>query len=493
MLGARLLARRSLSGASGAVKYDYDVLIVGGGIVGSLLACALARNTSQTGLRVALVEAARPASLAQVMGSGRVDPRCYAMAPSSMDFLQANCAHIPVDEFRSYSQMHVWEASSNAFLRFSASEMKEERLGYICENSILQAALFETMGELAAAGQLDLKMPSMLQRLERVGPGAPADQALRAELCPVGEDAKAESVSARLVVAADGSNSNVRRLLGLSGWGFGYQQRAVVCSLEWDAAGAAAETAYQRYLPSGPIALLPQKGGLCSLVWSTSPAEADALRAMSEEDFVHTLNSKLQSAPDAAGAGAAEPPLSGLPRLLSLPQRLAGRALSEMDSVADPIVASSALNASTEGAAVAPRITGVATQRFAFDLRQEQAWRYAHPRVALVGDAAHTIHPMAGQGLNLGVADAKKLAEEIERGAASGSDIGSNGPGSALLAYEGARAAAAAGMGGSLAMLHLVFSASQNPLLRVARKGGMGAINMAAPIKEQLARVAMGV
>eukprot|EP00968_Pinguiococcus_pyrenoidosus_P011408 scaffold922_cov327-Pinguiococcus_pyrenoidosus.AAC.34 len=443
-----------------------------------------------------------------------------------MEYLKSICPGIGdarvASRFHSYSYMHVWESTSRASLTFDAAEMShgEGHLGVIGENAVVQAALFDRLQELGSGSSAPLRMyiPRMLKSLERLPvDGLPQSEGpLQATLVPPGEaEEAAEVITARLVVAADGAMSSVRRIFGFSGWGYGYNQRAIVCSLRVDeqaTAEKAMSTAYQRYLPTGPVALLPLREGHMSLVWSTTPSEARRLQMCSDVEFIDELNRALQAEPDGSllsplsasipvpflyqsplfGSSEAEQSSGSFAETaLRGPQRLLQAIGAEVESMAKTLATAPQL--SDDAAAMPlPVIASLQSKRFSFDLKQEQAWRYAHARLALVGDAAHTIHPMAGQGLNLGIADAECLTREIKRSVESGADIGTLAADSALINYERERAPVALGFGLGLGALHLTYGAQGRSALGLARGAGMGVIDFLKPLKERIAKIAMG-
>lgn len=277
-----------------------------------------------------------------------------------------------------------------------------------------------------------------------------------------------------MVVGADGGNSVIRRLSGISTWGWGYGQEAVVATVRLpgfepapsspsiateastEAAGphAAEEipppkrkvpqnnTAWQKYLSTGPLALLPLWDGYASIVWSTSIAESKRLKALPVEQFLTELNTALQSRPttdkwsvfeksDATNLPPflnnlfqARPfgPVSSL--LGKSPQELLQAAKREVAAVADVMMAAAQVSDPLQ---YPPKLAQVCGPRVSFPLSFSQASQYTAPRCALVGDAAHSIHPQAGQGLNLGVQDAITLSDCIVRSLSVGGDIGHAG------------------------------------------------------------------
>jgi ubiquinone biosynthesis monooxygenase Coq6 len=256
----------------------------------------------------------------------------------------------------------------------------------------------------------------------------------------------------RLVVGADGAQSSIRRMAGISTASSGYGQDAIVATVkvaqyESTAAGTnrgandvtdpSANTAWQRYLSTGPLALLPLWGPYRSIVWSLPVLEANRLKALSPEDFLDELNFALQS------LSAKPPPTEHQPltrQIGNLFDGLKNRSVSKTvvagislaarpyRYVADNIVALGdtvvAASLSMSPQKVPPLIESVESARLTFPLQMQQASEYASRRLALIGDAAHSIHPQAGQGLNLGLQDAEDLADAVTKAVHNGADVG---------------------------------------------------------------------
>jgi 2-octaprenylphenol hydroxylase len=250
------------------------------------------------------------------------------------------------------------------------------------------------------------------------------DEAVRLELN------NGEVLQTRLLVGADGARSWVREQCGIAVTSTDYHQRAVVATVRTEQPHR--DTAWQRFLPGGPLAFLPLPEGYCSIVWSTTPEHADALLAMDETAFCAALT-------DAFAAR------------LGKVQSAVGRA--------------------------------------AFPLSAQHAGRYVQPRIALVGDAAHTIHPLAGQGVNLGFADSAALAEVLIAALQKRQDIGSLG---VLRRYERWR------KGENLLMLEVMTGfqklfGSELTAVRQARNLGLNLVQRLMPVKNLIIRRAMGL
>lgn len=310
-----------------------DVAVAGGGVVGAACALALAR----AGLDVALVEARPvPRWLAE-----QPDLRVYALAPDNAALLDALGVWPQVVRARAqpYRKMRVWDAGGGDELAFDAATLARDELGWIVENGLLVDRLWAA---LVAAG-VQVHCPARVQGMEQdeAGVRLQLDDGTRLE--------------ARLAVAADGGASELRRLAGLDVDAHDYGQRGVVAFIE--TADPHQETAWQRFLPTGPLALLPFTQGRSSIVWTLPEAEAARVLALYDAAFAVALT-------DASAA------------------RL-GRAV--------PVSA-----------------------RAAFPLRRQLVRQQVAGRVLVLGDAAHVVHPLAGQGVNLGLRDVAALRAEVE-------------------------------------------------------------------------------
>jgi 2-octaprenylphenol hydroxylase len=393
-----------------AESLDCDVVIVGGGLVGATLACALGKCS----LSVRLVEARPPAPL---HADDPLDPRVSAFTRASERILEnLDVWDRTAAERRSpFREMHVWDATGSGAIHFDSAWVGEPYLGHIVENRAVLTGLQSRLEGLS--------------NVRSLCPAAVVDVAMGADRARV-QLAEGGVLGARVLVAADGSASRVRRLAEMPVRGRGSPQKAVVAVVTTSRGHR--ETAWQRFLPTGPLAFLPVFDGRCSIVWSTRPEEADALCAMEGEAFLARL------------------------------EEAAGGALGSMRAV--------------EG-------------RAAFPLRRQYAPSYVGPRLALVGDAAHTIHPLAGQGVNLGLLDAAAMAEVLLEGAARGRDIGSL---RVLRRYERWR------KGDNLAMLLLMegfrsLFGARSEAVRWLRNLGLTLVDGVEPLKAEIIRRAMGL
>ena len=390
---------------------DVDVAIVGGSIVGATLAGLLAR----AGLRVAIIEQAPPS---QYNAEADYELRVLALTRATERILRAVGAWSQIEKGRlgHFRHMVVWDANGSGEIRFDSAQICEPTMGYIAELGLLQSALEKT---LEAWPVVQWHRPAALESMR------PLDGQVEIML------STGRRITARLLVGADGANSRVRDLAGIKEQTHDYAQRAIVCSVRTEKPHE--DTAWQRFLSTGPLAFLPLADPhVCSIVWSTSPDQAQALLDMDESTF----HSELQQ---------------------SFDHRL--------------------------GAVIET------SRRLSFPLTRAHADNYVQPRLALVGDAAHRIHPLAGQGANLGFLDAATLAEVIAEAHAAGKDIGSF---KVLRRYERWR------KGDNLAMMltmdgfkHLF--GSTLPPVRFLRNFGLSLTDAVTPVKNEIMRRAMGL
>ncbi len=268
-----------------------------------------------------------------------------------------------------------------------------------------------------------------------------------------------KSLAARLLVGADGANSPVRTFAGIESRGFDYGRHGVVASLKLEGAGWGGpdhKIAYQRFLPSGPIAMLPLPGNMSTLVWSTTPERAARLKSLAPNDFVALVNAGFRlSATD-------------LEYLHTIP------------SGQEDEVSWREKHTPVDDHVIPMRVASVQPGTVAsFPLRMRHADTYTGERIALVGDAAHTIHPLAGQGLNQGQGDAASLVRTISHAVQTGQDIGST---LALESYNSERYAENNAMLGVCDKLHRLYSVESGPIVGL-RSLGLRAVDALGPLK----------
>ncbi len=314
--------------------WDYDIIIAGAGIVGATVANALAGS----GLRIGIIERNRSTL---TWPDDSTDLRVSAITEASQRIFENLGIWPQIQEqgVSPYRAMYVWDSEGTGCIRFDSDTSNAAQLGHIIENRIMQAALIARIErDNVFDFYLDKSITQLYQYQDRV------------EIC-LSDNSR---LTAGLLVGADGGQSLIRQLSGIDVTGWSYQQQAIVTIVETELSHE--ETAWQCFLPNGPLAFLPLQNGRCSIVWSTTPEQARELLTCNDSDFCAQLGSAFNQ------------------RLGEIRQ---------------------------------------CTQRLSFPLRRQHAEHYISERIALIGDAAHTIHPLAGQGVNLGLLDAAALAEVI--------------------------------------------------------------------------------
>jgi 2-octaprenylphenol hydroxylase len=416
---------------------DFDFLIVGGGITGCVMASLLVNRKLAAPGRVAIVaHGALPAAVPAV-ADAEWDLRVFALSRASQRLLIICGAwqHLPMQKYNAYERMCVWDARSSpprgahprreppgaGSLSFDCAELGEPNLGYIVEGRALQTAC-RRAATAAGAVFIDAGILEILVDEAHVRVNLSDDRNLQGQL----------------LIAADGADSTARKRLGIDTAGHAYHQDALVAHVR--TAISHRNTAWQRFLPSGPLAFLPLPDGRSSIVWSTARPEALRLRSL-----------------DAAAFGAEL-------------ERASGEVLGACE-VTTPIAS--------------------------FPLKLQYALDYVRPRAVLVGDAAHAVHPLAGQGLNLGLLDCAVLAEVL------GGD--SRDPGTAdlggpvrfgehklLRRYERRRKSENVLAATVLDGLERLFSNDSTVLARL-RIAGLGAVGRVPFVKRELASRALGL
>jgi len=299
-----------------------------------------------------------------------------------------------------------------------------------------------------------------------------------------------DEVLSRLVVGADGPKSVVKAAGGFSAVGWRYDQSALVATVDVATGDEGNSVAWQRFLPSGPVALLPLSDTVSSLVWSTSPERAKELVGLPSAEFIAELNFALNGTIErdeeeaASGLGNGWAPLGAA--VQDAAAAVGDKAAAALRTARER--AKEGLGSSGERRDP-PLVIGVAdSSRASFPLSLSHCNEYVRPRLALAGDAAHKVHPLAGQGLNLGLGDAEELAATVARAYRAGLDPGDiNG----LVEYERQRQRAVVPVMAATDFFKRIFSTS-HPTVSWLRGIGVLAVDRAGPIKGAIMRIAMG-
>jgi len=392
--------------------YDYDVIIIGSGIVGATTALALARETS---LKIAVIEkniTVFPNDLTQY------DHRVSAISLASKTIFQnLNCWDaIQSKRVSGYSHMRAWDAITNSKIDFEAPLLNQLFLGYIIEDSVIRSSLLDHFKNYP---MIDFLCPIKINFIYE-----------KPDFIELILDNNHNKITTKLLIAADGAESWVRTQAKISLTQSDYEHTAIVTTVKTEFPHQA--TAWQRFLPTGPLAFLPLDNPYyCSVVWSAVPDYASYLLSLDDDAFCKIITTEFSS--------------------------LLGNIIS-------------------------------ATPRYHFPLSMRHAKNYIKPHLALIGDAAHTIHPLAGQGVNLGLLDAVTLAEVIIDAHKKNRDFGSL---STLRRYERWRKS------DTLLMLTLVeglkrLFASDKKTLQHIRRFGLTFTDHFPLLKNQLANYAIG-
>ena len=392
------------------MKIAYDIVIVGGGMVGAALAAALGNSP----LKIAVLDRAPVASLPEQ----DYDPRVSAITLAARALFENLGAWKGMERRRvsPVREMRVWSGDDGGSIHFNAAEIGEPALAYIVENSVIQTSLIERLHLFTNVHYL---CPVEIADITLADNGAAI----------VLRDGRL--LQTRLLVGADGTDSAVRWAAGIETHSLKLNQQGIVATVTTERPHA--QIARQRFLSTGPLAFLPlDEPHTCSIVWSADTVRADQLLAMDNASFI----SELQTA--------------------------FGDSVGNIRTI---------------------------SPRAAFPLALSHAKTYTAPHLALIGDAAHTVHPLAGQGVNLGFLDAATLAEVLLDAASNHKNIGGH---AVLRRYERWR------KGDNLAMISITggfkyLFGNDLPGISQLRNLGLDLTNAATPIKNFIMRRASGL
>jgi 2-octaprenyl-6-methoxyphenol hydroxylase len=391
---------------------DYDILIIGGGMVGASLGVALAPLP----LRVGLIEAVEFESSAQPS----YDDRTVALSYGSRRIFESLKVwqRLEASGATPIERIHISDRGHFGFARLDASEAGVAALGYVVENRVLGQALKPVLAETR---NLTLICPATVEDV------AFADSAASVTLR---RDGKLETLSARLVVAADGGRSLVRDKAGIAARRTDYQQTALATNVTPELPHR--NVAYERFTASGPLAFLPMSENRCAVVWSLSPDKVEALLALDDAQFLAALQERFGTR---------------LGRFLKVGKRMA------------------------------------------YPLALTKVSAHIGPRLVLIGNAAHTVHPVAGQGFNLGLRDVAVLAQVLGDAQREGRDLGEYAILEKYVAWRQRDNLAVSTFTDGLVR---IFS-NDLPPLSFARNLGLVAVDLFPPAKRALLRLSMGL
>ena len=389
------------------IATDCDVLIIGGGLVGASLACALEHSAHS----VRIVEAVPLSSDVQPS----YDDRTVALSWGSRCIFEGmGIWKTLADSAEAITTIHISDKGHFGATRLRNEEEKVEALGYVIENRALGGVLYQCLQQNSRLG---LHCPARLLSI---------DQQDDAVVAIVDDSQTQQAISARLMVAADGVISQVRDMLHIGSSVQNYGQSAVIANVTPGIKHK--NTAYERFTDAGPIALLPMTQNRCSLVWTVPTAQAEELMQLDDADFLQLLQQRF------------------------------GFRLGQLRKVGS---------------------------RHVYPLKLIETTQIVRDRVVIIGNAAHTIHPVAGQGFNLALRDIAILSELV----AASQDAGDS---SLLQAYVEQRQHDARRVYRFTDSLIKIFSNNNAPLGHL-RAAGLVAVGLIPPLRHQLARMSMGL
>ncbi|MCF6272259.1 MAG: UbiH/UbiF/VisC/COQ6 family ubiquinone biosynthesis hydroxylase [Rhodobacteraceae bacterium] len=395
------------------MKMDADIIIVGGGLNGPALALALASG----GLSSVIIDALPLATRRKPAFDGRA----YALALTSVRMLDV-LGIWPVVATNAQPMLDIkvsdgkpGEGAASLFVHFDHNEISEGPMGYMLEDRTLRRAL------------LDAVKASNL--ITQIAPARVLAQEIHSSHAEVVLD-DGRTLRGRVLVGCDGRRSGVALRASISRTGHGYHQTGLVCAVSHEQSHNG--VAYQQFMPSGPLAILPLPDNRSAIVWTETSTRAAEINAMSDKDFMAELRPRF------------------------------GDFLGKIKLVG---------------------------KRFSYPLDLTIANEFARARLALVGDAAHGIHYLAGQGLNLGLRDVAALAEVLLDAARRGEDIGDA---LVLARYSQWRGADVMALAVSTDAINKLFS-NDNPVLRAMRVAGLGMVNALPSARRGFIREAAGL
>ncbi|KAH8891900.1 ubiquinone biosynthesis hydrox [Thozetella sp. PMI_491] len=440
----------------------YDVVCIGGGPAGLSLLTALRSNPVTAGLRVALVEVQDLSKIRSwQLPPDKFSNRCSSLTPASVQYLDKIGAwsHLARERVQEYHEMQVWDGVTDARIEFDwppgATSPAGTTIAYMTENLNLTSGLLKRLDELGGVSTYDKV------KVDRISHEEVSSSEKDVDLSgwPVVHLADGTQLAARLLVGADGANSPVRAFAGIEARGWDYGRHGVVATLALEGPGWAGDRmkiAYQRFLPTGPVAMLPLPGNCATLVWSTTPEKAALLKSLPPRDFIAMVNAAFRLSPTDL-------------------EYLHGQASDHADEIMWRLEHATVVQETIPQTVIGVQEGTVAS----FPLKLRHADTYIGERLALVGDAAHTIHPLAGQGLNQGQGDIQSLSKTIEFAVSHGLDIGAY---MSLEPYTSERYAANHVILGVCDKLHKLYSFGSGPLVPL-RSVGLSAVNALRPLK----------
>lgn len=440
----------SIGSRSESTKAHYDIIIGGGGLVGTTLAAALSSNPTLADKKVLLLEGAP--EFKGFDPAGAYQNRVSAINKNSIELFKSIDAwsHIEAARYKPVKQMQVWESNTDALIQFQHDNFASD-VACIIENDLILDAVYAKVKD---APNVEIQNKARIQCVR-----LPKDsQSQLSEL----ELQDGRTFSCDLLIGADGANSVVRKEMGVDVFSLNYERMGLVATLDLGDDACDNSVAWQRFLPTGPVALLPLTDRLSSLVWSTTNEQAKKLQCLPPNEFVDALNEAF---------------CRQYPRV-----ELADKAVQALNTFFGH-------NATQHQVQYPPKVCGVKEKsRATFPLGFLHASSYVCSGAALVGDAAHRIHPLAGQGVNLGFSDVRYLVECLAAGAYAGFKLGDK---QHLIKYERKCLKKNVPIMLGVHGLHTLYSTDFSPVV-LFRSLGLQLTQNLPPIKNLFMRGAMG-
>ncbi|EFX69092.1 hypothetical protein DAPPUDRAFT_217996 [Daphnia pulex] len=421
----------------------YDIIISGGGMVGFAMACRLGRSDCLANKRILLLESSNKKQLKLDSYNLRVS----ALNPGSKSLLESLGAwqHIEKTRFGSVKKMQVWDACSDAAVTFGKADLSED-IAWIVENDLVQDSLMKELDKIEQV-EVQYKTKVTNYRLPKN-----ADELVQVTL----EDGSC--LTTDLIIGADGFNSGLRQTIKTQYISYDYNQMAVVATLRISE-GDENVTAWQRFLPTGPIALLPLNNEFSSLVWSTDKITAKSLLDLPPDVFTDRINQALWNNDDR------NPMVQNVSERIF--QMLKVCRVNSLEGSASDI------------RQLPPSVVEIKGRQAAFPLGLGHAVDYISNKAVLIGDAAHRVHPLAGQGVNLGFGDVIALNDAICEAVNNGADHGSS---LYLKQYQSNRQMRNLPVMASVHGLHLLYGTTWTPLVML-RSIGLNVFDSLSSVK----------
>lgn len=453
-------AAKAATSSSSAIELA-DIVIIGGGPAGLSLASAVKTSPILKDLKCTLVEGGRLVDNLENFYQNPpefIDKRVVSITPTSMEFLKkiGGWNYVKEDRIETYDNIHTYDGVSGAKMEFDSPE-----LATMIENVNIQSMLYQR-----------------IKHLNQENPSSPLKLLDNTKVVEIKEDEENEwpilkldngsFIKTRLLIGCDGYNSPARKYAKIESRGWSYNRWGNVATCKYKDNEFRFPTGWQRFLPTGTLAFLPLPNNWCSLVWAVPPEISSIIGKLNDEQFKFMLNAAAKLTPE---------------ELDYLYFQIADK---EPEKLIDEIrwrleIFNKKLTTPEQQEDFPLEIEFIVpNSRAKFPLKLSNADSYIEERVALVGDAAHTTNPLAGQGLNMGQADVKSLVETLEKSRQRGLDIGSK---IALEPYWAARAIPNHVMLGIVDKIHKIYSTDFAPIVWV-RSFGVNMLNSLPFVKD---------